>query len=77
MDSYIVRQAIVDENQSSMGYEILYTEKQVDNEQSGDASAANAIDVFLSSMDGNKFLDGKIAFLTFTKNHLVKKIRLL
>jgi EAL and modified HD-GYP domain-containing signal transduction protein len=74
MDSYIVRQAIVDENQSSMGYEILYTEKQVDNEQSGDASAANAIDVFLSSMDGNKFLDGKIAFLTFTKNLLVKKI---
>lgn len=74
MDSYIVRQAIVDDTQSSMGYEILYTEKQVDNEQSGDASAANAIDVFLSSMDSTKFLDGKVAFLTFTKNLLVKKI---
>ncbi len=74
MDPYIVRQAIADETQNSIGYEILYADNQFQNEQSGDASAANAIDHFLSSMDSNRFLDGKIAFLTFTRNLLVKKI---
>lgn len=74
MDPYIVRQAIADEKQNTIGYEILYTENQYNNDQSGDATAANAIDHFLSSMDSNKFLDGKVAFLTFTRNLLVKKI---
>ncbi len=74
MDQYIVRQAIVDDTQNSIGYEILYADNQFQNEQSGDASAANAIDHFLSSMDSNRFLDGKVAFLTFTRNLLVKKI---
>ena len=74
MDSYIVRQALVTEKQESFGYEILYTDNSFRAEHTDDASAANAIENFLSSMDSEKFLDGKIAFLTFTPNLLEKGI---
>ncbi len=74
MDSYIVRQAIVDANQSALGYEILYTDNHFKVEHTDDSSAANAIENFLSSMDSEKFLGGKIAFLTFTSNLLEKNI---
>lgn len=74
MDSYIVRQAIVTDKQESFGYEILYTDNSFSAEHTDDASAANAIENFLSSMDSERFLDGKIAFLTFTPNLLEKGI---
>lgn len=74
MDSYIVRQALVNEKQESFGYEILYTDNSLRAEHTDDASAANAIENFLSSMDSERFLDGKIAFLTFTPNLLEKGI---
>jgi len=74
MDSYIVRQALVNEKQESFGYEILYTDNSFRAEHTDDASAANAIENFLSSMDSERFLDGKIAFLTFTPNLLEKGI---
>lgn len=74
MDSYIVRQALVTEKQESFGYEILYTDNSFSAEHTDDASAANAIENFLSSMDSERFLDGKIAFLTFTPNLLEKGI---
>ncbi len=74
MDSYIVRQAIVTENQESFGYEILYTDNSFSSGHTDDVSAANAIENFLSSMDSEKFLDGKTAFLTFTPNLLEKGI---
>lgn len=74
MDSYIVRQALVTEKQESFGYEILYTDNSFRADHTDDASAANAIENFLSSMDSEKFLDGKIAFLTFTPNLLEKGI---
>ena len=74
MDSYIVRQAIVDTNQTALGYEILYTDNHFKVEHTDDSSAANAIENFLSSMDSEKFLGGKIAFLTFTSNLLEKNI---
>lgn len=74
MDSYIVRQAIVTANQETFGYEILYTDNSLRAEHTDDASAANAIENFLSSMDSEKFLDGKTAFLTFTPNLLEKGI---
>ncbi len=74
MDSYIVRQAIVTENQESFGYEILYNDNSFSSGHTDDASAANAIENFLSSMDSEKFLDGKVAFLTFTPNLLEKGI---
>ena len=74
MDSYIVRQALVNEKQESFGYEILYTDNSFRAEHTDDASAANAIENFLSSMDSERFLDGKTAFLTFTPNLLEKGI---
>ena len=74
MESYIVRQAIVSENQETFGYEILYTDNSFKANQNDDAAAANAIETFLSSMDSGKFLDGKTAFLTFTSNLLEKNI---
>lgn len=74
MDSYIVRQALVNENQQTFGYEILYTDNQYKTDYTDDATAANAIENFLSSMDSEKFLDGRTAFLTFTSNLLEKGI---
>ncbi len=74
MESYIVRQAILDEKQNSFGYEILYTDNHFFIDHTDDSSAANAVENFLSSMDAEKFLGGKIAFLTFTSNLLEKNI---
>lgn len=74
MEPYIVRQSILNDKQSAVGYEILYTDDEMSMNQNDDSSAANAIENFLSSMDSDKFLDGKIAFLTFTRNLLVKNI---
>lgn len=74
MDSYIVRQAILTENQETAGYEILYTDNSLKDGYTDDAAAANTIENFLSSMDSGKFLGGKIAFLTFTSNLLEKNI---
>ena len=74
MDSYIVRQAIVNENEKTFGYEILYTDNSFGGGATDDVTAANTIENFLSSMDSGKFLDGKTAFLTFTSNLLEKNI---
>ena len=74
MDSYIVRQAIVNENEKTFGYEILYTDNSFGGVATDDVTAANTIENFLSSMDSGKFLDGKTAFLTFTSNLLEKNI---
>ena len=74
MNSYIVRQALVNENQETFGYEIIYTDNRFKAEFTDDATAANAIENFLSSMDSEKFLDGRTAFLTFTSNLLEKGI---
>ncbi|MDE7289092.1 MAG: diguanylate phosphodiesterase, partial [Oscillospiraceae bacterium] len=74
MDSYIVRQAILTEDQETAGYEILYTDNSLKESYTDDAAAANTIENFLSSMDSGKFLNGKTAFLTFTSNLLEKNI---
>lgn len=74
MDSYIVRQALMDSSQKTMGYEILYADSSFADNQTDDSSAANAIENFLSSMNSEKFLGGKTAFLTFTQSLLEKNI---
>lgn len=74
MESYIVRQALVDGSQNTFGYEIIYTDNDLRRDFTDDSTAANAIENFLSSMDSEKFLDGKVAFLTFTRNLLDKNI---
>lgn len=74
MDSYIVRQALMDSNQKTLGYEILYADSSFGETQTDDSTAANAIENFLSSMNSEKFLGGQIAFLTFTQSLLEKNI---
>jgi len=74
LESYIVRQAILNQNQETFGYEILFTDNRFVNGQNEDANAANAIENFLSSIDSERFLGGKTAFLTFTTNLLEKNI---
>ncbi len=74
MDSYIVRQAISTDESETVAYEILYSDRLYGNERTDDSSAANAIENFLSSMDNDSFLNGKLAFLTFTHNLLEKNI---
>ncbi|HBB28578.1 MAG TPA: diguanylate phosphodiesterase, partial [Clostridiales bacterium] len=75
MRAYIVRQPILDENQDVLGYEILYQEKIDDSEdKKSDVVAASAIENFLVQFDSDRFLDGKMAFITFTPNLLLKNI---
>ncbi|MGN0665453.1 MAG: EAL and HDOD domain-containing protein [Huintestinicola sp.] len=73
MEPYIVRQTILNENQQAVGYEILYADDQSQWQQD-DSAAATAIENFLSSMDSEKFIGGKTAYITFTRNLLVKNI---
>ena len=49
MDSYIVRQALVNEKQESFGYEILYTDNSFRAEHTDDVSAANSTEKLLFS----------------------------
>ena len=76
MDTYIVRQPIVDKSRSVVAYEILYKEDVNSLYMRDDESAkvASAIEQFLTNMDGEKFLGGKKAFFTFTPNLLMKNI---
>lgn len=75
MRTYIVRQAILDSNQETLGYEILYQgERVTDDEKKSDVSAANAIEKFMTQFSSDEFLNGKLAFLTFTANLLMKDI---
>ncbi len=74
MEPYIVRQTITNKDQRTVGYEIMYADDQVEMWQADDAGAANAIENFLSSLDSDNFIGGKTAYLTFTRNLLVKNI---
>lgn len=74
MEPYIVRQTIMDKDQKAVGYEIMYADDQVEMWQADDTTAANAIENFLSSMDSDNFINGKTAYITFTRNLLVKNI---
>ena len=74
MEPYIVRQTIMNKDQKAVGYEIQYADDQVEMWQADDTSAANAIENFLSSMDSENFIGGKTAYITFTRNLLVKNI---
>ncbi|MCM1524281.1 MAG: HDOD domain-containing protein [Ruminococcus sp.] len=74
MEPYIVRQTIMNKDQKAVGYEILYADDQVEMWRADDTSAANAIENFLSSMNSDNFIGGKTAYITFTRNLLVKGI---
>lgn len=74
MDTSVVRQAILDERDNVVGYEILYKEDDGSLFNRTETVAANAIENFLTSIDSEKFLSGKTAYFTFTPNLLLKDI---
>lgn len=75
METYIVRQPIVDRNEDVYGYDILYNENQVNgNLVRTDASVAGTIENFLLQVNSDKFLEGKTAFLTFTPTLILKNV---
>jgi len=74
METSIVRQAIMDEQNNVVGYEVLYKEDDGSLYNRADTSAANAIESFLNDLDSEKFFGGKTAFITFTPNLLLKEI---
>ena len=74
MEPYIVKQTITNKDQKTVGYEIMYADDQVEMWQADDTTAANAVETFLSSIDSENFIGGKTAYITFTRNLLVKNI---
>ena len=74
MQTNIVRQPILNNNKQILGYEILYEENAATVYGQGDAQAANVIEDFLLQLDSDKFLEGQVAYLTFTPNLLLKNI---
>lgn len=74
METYIVRQPILDQNKKTVAYEILYQEDATTMYNSGDSTAANIIEQFLMGLSDERFLAGQKAYLTFTPNLLMKNI---
>lgn len=74
METYIVRQPILDDKQKVVAYEILYREDESTLYSRQDIWVANAIEEFLIEISEERFLGGKIAFLTFTPNLLMRNI---
>ena len=54
MDSYIVRQALMDSNQKTFGYEILYADSSFAETQTDDSTAAMH-DAASPSLSGRTF----------------------
>lgn len=74
MQTYIVRQPILDLKKNVAGYEILYQQDESSLYGEIDYTAASAIETFLNQLDSEKFLSGKMAYFTFTPNLLLKNV---
>lgn len=73
MKTYMVRQPIVDQDQNVLGYEILYNSNAQES-AAVDTYTSNTVESFLTQVNTEKFLDGKVAFLTFSPNLLFRNI---
>lgn len=74
METYIVRQPILDSRKNVFAYEILWRAPQGGYLGERDTAAANAIESFIYEINNQRFLDGKVTFLTFTANLLLRNI---
>lgn len=74
METYIVRQPILDHQKNVFAYEVLWRPPHGGYVDKKDIAAADAIENFISEINNEKFLDGKVTFLTFTPNLLMKNI---
>lgn len=73
METYIVRQPILDESKKVVAYEILY-QQGGSGDDAHDFNTANTIEAFLTQINTDTFLDGKQAYLTFTPKLLLRNI---
>lgn len=74
MQANVVRQPILSEDKSLLGYELLYQDSTFSLYNQGDTVAANVIEDFLTSLDSAAFMNGKTAFIPFTPNLLLRKV---
>lgn len=73
METCIVRQPIMDNNNVIYAYEVLYSEPPHANFSIVDA-AASTIENFLLQVNDDSFTNGKMVFLTFTPNLILKNV---
>lgn len=74
MDTYIVRQAILDKDQQVIAYEILYRQDENSLYSQQDMQVADAIEQVLTQISDEKILGGNTAYLTFTPNLLMRNV---
>ncbi len=74
METHIIRQPILDQNQKLIAYELVYYQDASALYNQRDAHVANTIATFFDGVDARDFFEGKDCFLTFTPNLLMKDI---
>lgn len=74
METYLVRQPVLNGNQKLAAYELVYFQDASTLYNQRDAHAANAIVAFFAGVDAQEFFEGKDCFLTFPPNLLMKNI---
>ncbi len=74
MDTYIVRQPIMNKEQNLEAYEIIYQQDSSVLYNQQDSRVANAMVAFLNHLDTSNFLEGKTAFLTIPPNLLMQNV---
>lgn len=74
MATNVVRQSIMGKDKSLLGYELIYEDSDGGLFNRADSKAASTIEDFLTQLDSAKFVDGEIAFITFTPNLLLRGI---
>ena len=70
-NNYIVRQPVLDMKKEVYAYDILWNDSF---EEQKDLAAASAVENFISELNNERFLDGKVTFLTFTPNLLMRNV---
>ncbi|WP_099205295.1 EAL and HDOD domain-containing protein [Scatolibacter rhodanostii] len=74
MDTYMIRQPIMNEKHKLDAYEIIYQQDSSSLYNPQDSKIATAILSFLSHLDKSNFLEGKVAFLTIPPNLLMQNV---
>lgn len=74
MNTHVVRQPIMDDTNSLLGYELLYQEKDSAGLYNESDSAASAIESLLLEFSNDAVQEGEKAFVTFTPDLLLKNI---
>lgn len=74
MHAYIVKQPIRNEHKEVFANEILYVEGSDPEKKVGDRTAASTIEALLMQFNSGGFLEGKVAFVTFTPNLLFRNV---